>query len=280
MKPAPFTYHRARSAEDAVERLAAGDGMARLLAGGQSLVPMLNLRLAPAADLVDIGAIESFRRHEELPGALRIGACVTHGTIQRGEIPDPANGLMARVAAGIAYQAVRNRGTIGGSMALADPSADWVSLLVALDATVEWVGQQGAQQGPAAGFMLGAYTTRLDFSDVLTALVIPRLSSNARFGYYKICRKTGEFASSLAAVINDRQRRYSRVVLGATGGAPIILGETSLLLATAPRWNQAMPDEIIAAFNQDILHTGRDFSEVALSQHRASVVRAVKESLI
>ena len=121
MKPAPFSYYRATSVEDAITALSGADGMAAVLAGGQSLVPMLNLRLSPVDHLIDLRPITALSRQEETPEAICYGALTTHAAFEDGAVPDGTNGLMRYAAAHIAYRAVRNRGTLGGALALADP---------------------------------------------------------------------------------------------------------------------------------------------------------------
>jgi carbon-monoxide dehydrogenase medium subunit len=127
MKPARFAMARPRDLAAALSMIAAADSATRIMAGGQSLGPMLNLRLIEPERVVDISTVPELRQIERADGSLVIGACVTHADIEDGRVPDVANGKMARVASGIAYRAVRNRGTIGGSLAYADPAADWVS---------------------------------------------------------------------------------------------------------------------------------------------------------
>src|SRR5262245_63464540 len=130
MKPVAFDYERPASIPEALQVLA-GHAEAKLLAGGQTLGPMLNLRLAQPALLVDITRIPELAAVAEDAEAVTIGATVTHAAIEDGRVPDPTGGFLARVARGIAYRAVRTRGTIGGSLAHADPAADWLSCLAA-----------------------------------------------------------------------------------------------------------------------------------------------------
>ncbi|MGB6055975.1 MAG: FAD binding domain-containing protein [Burkholderiaceae bacterium] len=278
MKPAPFEFVQPRTVEDAVRALAGCDGVARVMAGGQSLVPMLNLRLAPLERVVDVSRIEQLRAVEDRPDAVLLGACVTHAAIEDGRTPDPTPvGLLRRIAGGIAYRAVRNRGTIGGSVALADPSADWVTTMIALDARIEAIGPDGRRSIPAAEFIHGAYMTALADDELLYALTLPRYSAAAHFGHYKMCRKTGEYASSLALAAHDPQRGYSRVVLGATGGAPLQLARTAALLATGERWSDALRDRVVQAFEED--SAARRFDGYEQDIHRASVIAAVQEAL-
>ena len=160
------------------------------MAGGRSLGPMLNLRLVEPERIVDISGVPELRRIERADGCLVIGACVTHADIEDGRVPDVANGMLARVAAGIAYRAVRNRGTIGGSLAHADPAADWVSALSALGAEVEIASRERKGRRVALGeFVLGA----LDVApapDELVALRVPALPPSARWGMSSIAARS------------------------------------------------------------------------------------------
>jgi carbon-monoxide dehydrogenase medium subunit len=271
MKPAPFELVRPTSLDDAIRHLSGQDGMAKAMAGGQSLVPMLNLRLAPLEKVVDLSRIAELKVVCEEADKVVFGACVTHATIEDGLTPDPAGGLMRRVAANIAYRAVRNRGTIGGSVALADPAAEWVSLMILLDAVVELRGAAGPREIPARDFVMAAYTTALGEEELLTGLAVPKFSASARYGYYKMCRKTGEFANSITMIALDPARGYCRAVLGATGGAPIILEQTQDRLS---RGHRSLDDAVDAD-----LSTHAGFDEFDKDIHRASILSAVREAL-
>ena len=136
MKAAPFAYERPSSLDAAITLMAEAKGAAKIMAGGQSLGPMLNLRLVQPDLIIDITGLAELKHTERSGDELVIGACVTHGDIEDGRIPDVTRDAMRRVAGGIAYRAVRNRGTIGGSLSHADPAADWVSALPALGARI------------------------------------------------------------------------------------------------------------------------------------------------
>src|SRR5262245_23263066 len=136
MKPVAFDYERPQDISGALMLARQEDIAVKFLAGGQSLGPMLNLRLAQPDLLVDLTGIAELKHVEANADALELGACVTHADIEDGRVPDVTNGALAAVAHGIAYRAVRNRGTIGGSVAHADPAADWVTFLAALAAEV------------------------------------------------------------------------------------------------------------------------------------------------
>src|SRR6185503_21358955 len=136
----------------------------------------------------------------------------THAAIEDGRVSDPTGGFLARVARGIAYRAVRTRGTIGGSLAHADPAADWLSCLAALGAQVQIAGSGGNRRMALAGFVRGALETELAERELLTAVRIPRFSREARFGFHKICRKTGEFADAIGVAVHDPARQLTRLV--------------------------------------------------------------------
>jgi carbon-monoxide dehydrogenase medium subunit len=255
MKPAPFTYARATSLAQAIELLAI-EPDARLIAGGQSLGPMLNLRLARPTQLIDIKRAADLRALDADSRHLRFGACWTHAEIEDGTIEDCTAGLLPHVAHGIAYRAVRNRGTVGGSLAHADPAADWLTTMAVLDAAIIIQGASGARRSPAMEFVQGPFATSLAAGDVIAAIEVPRLSSTARWGYQKICRKTGEFARAIGAVLFDERSGLARVVCGATGGAPIVLPRTAARLAEAGASAAAdmVADEIISLKATPPLH--------------------------
>jgi carbon-monoxide dehydrogenase medium subunit len=218
MKPAPFELACPGNLADAVSLLQEG---ARVLAGGQSLGPMLNLRLAQPRVLVQVNRLPELRGVSADDEAVTIGACVTHAAIADGLVPDIGLGVMAHVADGIAYRAVRNRGTIGGSLCHADPAADWVTVLTTLDASVALHSAGGDRSISMADFVRGAFHTALMTGEILRAVRVPRLPNGARWGYEKACRKPGDFAHAMAAVlIRDGKRR---AVIGALGGKPLLL---------------------------------------------------------
>lgn len=160
-------------------------------------------------------------------GGLLIGASITHAEIEDGLIPDNTGGILPQVAKGIAYRAVRSRGTIGGSIAHADPSADWATTLTALNAQV--ILERCSANGPLRrrlylkDFITGAMQTALAEDEILIAIFVPDVPENSRFGYFKLCRKTGELAHAMAAVFRGSSPDDIRVVMGALPGAPMTL---------------------------------------------------------
>ena len=228
MKPAPFAYERPRDLPTALAAMG-GDGVVKIIAGGQSLGPMLNLRLVAPDLLVDIAGIDELKHVEHTGGELVIGACVTHADIEDGRIPDVTRGAMQRVASAIAYRAVRNRGTIGGSLSHADPSADWVSALSALGATLTLQSARGVRDVAMKDFIVGALETVLMPGEMIASVRVPAVAASARWAYVKACRKTGEFAHAIGAVLIDPAAATARIVIGAVEAAPIVIDQAEEL---------------------------------------------------
>jgi aerobic carbon-monoxide dehydrogenase medium subunit len=254
MKPARFAMERPSDLAAALAMLAGADGTTKIIAGGQSLGPMLNLRLVEPDRLVDISGVPELRRIDREGGALVIGACVTHADIEDGRVPDVANGMLVRVAAGIAYRAVRNRGTIGGSLAHADPAADWVSALSALGAEVEIASLDRNSRRIAIGeFVVGALDVALAADELVTAVRVPILPSSTRWGYVKHCRKIGEFAEAIGAAVIDPEAGRGRAVIGAVEAAPVVIEDARILFggsigpSFAARFDAAAVEALLAS---------------------------------
>jgi carbon-monoxide dehydrogenase medium subunit len=224
MKPVAFELAVPAGIDAAVALLAASES--RAMGGGQSLGPMLNLRAARPATVVPLIGLAELRGVEDSGDAITIGAATTHAAIADGRTPDLPGRILARIASGIAYRAVRNRGTIGGSLCHADPAADWLTTLTALGAIVLTTTRAVAVDQ----FVSGPYRTVLEPGEIVRAVRIPRPGVNTGWGYHKLCRKPGEFAHAMAAVLLAPDRR---LVLGATGGPPILLQRDRATLAGA-----------------------------------------------
>jgi carbon-monoxide dehydrogenase medium subunit len=265
VKPVSFDYEKPNTLADASSLLINTNGQAKVLAGGQSLGPMMNLRLARPGLLVDITQIPELKQVTDTGEYLSIGACVTHADIEDCRISDVSNGMMTSVAAGIAYRAVRNRGTLGGSLVHADPAADWVSTLLLLNAKLEIFGPTGLRRLSINDFMRSAFETVMAEDEILVSIHIPKLSSVARWGYYKFCRKTGEFAHGMSAVLIDPERGINRVVIGATDTCPIVIEDATTLLSSS------------GDLDSNIDKTGL-FGEGLLQQtHRVCLIRAINQ---
>ena len=223
MKAAAFEYVKSQSVLEAINAIVATDGCGKFCSGTQSLGPMLNLRLVQVEQLIDVSIIESLQGFTLSHDALQIGAAVTHAQIEDGLVPNVTHGLLAKVAAGIAYRAIRNRGTLGGSLAHADPAADWVSTMTLLDANFVIQGPGGLRHVPAADFFEGPFTTQLQFNELIVAVFIRHFGPQARWAYRKICRKPGEFAEALAAIWIDPEIDLARLVLRGLDRMPLVV---------------------------------------------------------
>lgn len=268
MKPVDFAYERPSTIARAVEMLASS-GNAKVMAGGQTLGPMLNLRLAQPELIVDITRIPELKRVEETADRLVLGACVTHASIEDGRVPDPAKGMLTRVASRIAYRAVRTRGTVGGSLANADPAADWLSSLTALGGTVAVVGPKGRREIALAGFVRGFMETELAPDEIVESVSIPKLPAGARWGYHKICRKTGELADAIGAAVIDGG--IARLVAGATSGKPVVLDVPDTEAGRLAGSTGALAERLCAA--------GLDADAYETKIHTVAVRRALTEAL-
>jgi carbon-monoxide dehydrogenase medium subunit len=227
MKAAAFAYQRPADLNVALALMANADSTTRIIAGGQSLGPMLNLRLVEPDLIVDISGLSELKQAERRGDELVIGACITHGDIEDGRIPDVTRGAMQRVAGAIAYRAVRNRGTIGGSLSHADPAADWISALAALGAKVTLRSLAGARHLAIADFVTGALESALQPGEIVEAVRVPAMMPSAQWGYVKACRKTGEFAHAIAAVLIDPESASARAVIGAVEAPPIVVADAA-----------------------------------------------------
>ncbi|KRR21525.1 carbon monoxide dehydrogenase [Bradyrhizobium lablabi] len=229
MKPAPFGYVRPRDLPAALAALGEPEVSARIIAGGQSLGPMLNLRLVEPQLIVDITGLAELKQAERCGDELVLGACVTHADIEDGRVPDVTGGAMQRVAGSIAYRAVRNRGTVGGSLSHADPAADWVSALAAFGAKLTLRSLAGSRTLAMEAFVVGALESALRAGEIVETIHIPVMPASAHWGYFKACRKPGEFAHAIGAVMIDPSAGTARVVIGAIDSAPILIANPAEL---------------------------------------------------
>lgn len=194
MKASAFSYRRASSVSDALDMLAQHGDDAKVLSGGQSLMPALNLRLSAPAWIVDIGAIPELQGISVSGGILRIGALARHVDILKSsEIAQHAP-LLAEAMTHVAHPAIRNRGTIGGNLAHADPASEMPACVIALNATIVVQGKSGERRIPAADFFTGIYETVLSPDELLTAVEIPVRQSNSVHFFHEYARRKGDYA--------------------------------------------------------------------------------------
>ena len=231
MKPAPFTYHRAHSVGEAVALLADLGDEAKILAGGLSLVPMMNFRLARPSALIDVTRVEGLSYLRAAADGLHIGALATHRAVETTR--DPAvlghYGVLPRSARWIGHYPIRSRGTFGGSIAHADPASEWCLLAVLLGAQVALTGPEGHRRVPAAEFFQGYYTTAASPDEMLTEVWFPRPEPHAVLTEF--APRQGDFAVVAAAVsinVDDGVCRSGRVVLGGVGPQPVQVDVSAL----------------------------------------------------
>ena len=216
MKPAPFAYAKARSVAHAIELLATED--ARLLAGGQSLIATLNMRLSEPALLVDINGIGELDRVTLQNAHVEIGALVRYAQAERSAEIARAAPLIALALPHIGHPAIRNRGTVGGSLAFADPAAELPACMIALDGEIDVVGPKGQRTVKANDFFAGLFETALGAQDVLTAIRVPAAAADIRVGFAEFARRHGDFAMvGLAACARVAGKRLADVRLAYFG---------------------------------------------------------------
>ena len=221
MKPAPFTYHRADSVAQAVALLAELGDEAKILAGGLSLVPMMNFRLARPSALVDVSRIGELSYIRAGADGLRIGALTTHRAVEMSVLP--GFGVLPRAARWIGHYPIRARGTFGGSVAHADPASEWCLLAVLLDARMVVAGPSGERTIGAGDFFEGFYTTALEPDEMITEIWFPDPAPAAALTEFAV--RQGDFAIVSAGVrldLADGVCRGGRVVLGGVGPLPVI----------------------------------------------------------
>lgn len=277
MKAAPFTYLRPDSLEAAFAALSGADGFAKFIAGGQTLGPMMNLRLAQPDTLIDISRLAELRETRDEGDLVVFGGGVTHAMIEDGLVPDPSRGLMARAAHSLAYRSVRNRGTLGGSLAHADPSAEWPTVLSALEAEIRICSPSGRKTLPIAELLVGPMTTSLGDDELIEAVAVRRLSESARWGYHKICRKAGEFANAMAAVVIAGGS--AQAVLGALPSAPLALVGTCEVLQGASSWTPDTAEAARQAVTRDLDAADLQLTPYEMALHSTALLRAAREAL-
>jgi len=222
--PAKFDYVRPASVGEAVRALADGGDDAKVIAGGQSLLPLLRLRLAYPELLVDVGGIGELRGVTDAGEALIIGARTTHYQLTRDPLVAEHAGLLAEATRTVADPAVRHRGTLGGALAHADPAGDLPAVVLALDATIIAHGPNGEREIPAADFFLDYLTSALEPDEILTAIRIPKLGPGWGFRYEKFHRTAQAWATvGVAALVRRSNGSVAEVRIGLTnmGSTPV-----------------------------------------------------------
>ncbi|MFT4234421.1 MAG: xanthine dehydrogenase family protein subunit M [Microbacterium sp.] len=235
MKPAKFDYVAPESLDEAIALLAANPDDAQIIAGGQSLTPMLNFRMAGAALLIDINRIvglSGIRLGDD--GAVHIGATTRHRDVELSPLVARHLPLVHAAMPYVAHVAVRNRGTIGGSLCLAEPSAEWPALCIACEAEIVLASPRGRRRVTAEEFPLAPYTTSREEDEILEEVIFPAWPANRRFGFEEVSRRAGDFAIiGIASVLDlgtDRRINAARIVAFGLGDRALLLDAPSAAL--------------------------------------------------
>jgi CO/xanthine dehydrogenase FAD-binding subunit len=225
MKPAPFEYVRAASLADALETLHQRGDDAKVLAGGQSLVPLMNFRLARPAVLVDLNGLADLAFIRPEPGALAVGAMTRQRAIEKSAVVRERAPLLAEATPWIGHLPIRTRGTLGGSLVHADPAAEYPVVMAALDAEFTLARKGGTRRVGAADFFETYLSTTIAPDEILTEIRVPDLPPGAAVAFLEISRRHGDFAIVAAAVAVDLDRAgriaHARIALGGVGPKPV-----------------------------------------------------------
>lgn len=224
MKPPVFRYVAARSVKEALDQLGRSDGEGKVLAGGQSLTPMLNFRLAHPSLLVDINRVPGLDEIQKDDGGLVIGALVRHRAIETSAIVRERLPILTAAAEQIGHLAIRNRGTFGGSLAHADPAAEWPMLALLLDAELRTARPSGTRKIAAKDFFVSVMTTALDADEILTDVRLPGTAAHTGWGFEELSRRHGDFAIAAVAALVTLDKgvcKEARISLGGVAGTPV-----------------------------------------------------------
>jgi aerobic carbon-monoxide dehydrogenase medium subunit len=273
LKAPRFDYLRARSLQEVLDTLAAHGGAAKVLAGGQSLIPTLAMRLSEPALLIDINGIDEMRGIEPIGEGLRLGALTRHAELEVSPLVRERVPLLAAAAPHIAHPAIRNRGTLGGSLAFADPAAELPAAAVALDVVIVAAGPRGRRRIAARDFFRGLYETALQSDEIIVAVEVPPKPPGTRAAFLELARRRGDYAmvglAAMARVAGEAIEAATLVFFG-VGTGPVLARAASQALAGSP-----LAARIRAA--QEALDTDLDppadqHGDAAVKRHLARVL--------
>ena len=266
MKPAAFEYVVADSVEGAVASLAKAGGDAKILAGGQSLVPMLNFRLLRPAVLVDINRVRELAFIEDAGDAIRIGALARHYQLETSPLIARHFPVLSCAMTYVAHLAIRNRGTVGGSLSHADPAAELPMMALLLDATPHLVSSAGRRSVAARDFFRDALTVDLADDEMLTEIVLPKLPAGTGWGFEEVARRAGDFALAAVAAtltVSGGAVKEARIALTGVGPTPLRAKEAENAIigaAVEPRAMARAIEAVRAAIEPETdLHASSDY---------------------
>ena len=284
MKPASFVRHVPKTLDEALtilSEVAPKDG--RILAGGQSLVPMMAFRMARPAHLVDINEVSGLDRLATENGKLVVGACVRHAAFHKPAAPGPLGALLATVVRNIAHYPIRMRGTMCGSLANADPASEWCLTAVTLDAEMVAKSTEGERVIPASKFFVGIMSTALAENELLAEVRLPLLPDDTRFGFNEFSRRAGDFAMSASLVtyrLNNGKIAEPRVGVGGAESHPRrVIAAEQVLVGQNPNDQVFCDAAEAAAAAIDPLEDARTSADYRRDLVRAVVRRALEASV-
>ncbi len=256
MKPAPFAYHRPATLDEALALLAEHGGEAKPLAGGQSLIPAMNFRLARPAVLVDLNRVAELGYVRAGRDGLQIGAMTRQRAVERSDAVRSAAPLLAEAMPFIAHPQIRNRGTVGGSLAHADPAAELPAVMLALEARFRARGPQGERWIPAGEFFTGILETALGPDELLLEVAVPQSPARTGYAFAELARRRGDYAlvGVAARVTLDRRGRCqaARITLFSVGDGPVLAAAAAAMLDGQEPSPEAMRAAADAAAQRDI----------------------------
>jgi carbon-monoxide dehydrogenase medium subunit len=267
LKPAAFAYAKARSLDHAIELL--GQDQARVLAGGQSLIATLNMRLDAPRLLVDINGIAGLDGIARRNGHVEIGALARHVAAERSQVIQKDAPLIAQAMPHIGHPAIRNRGTLGGSIAFADPAAELPACLLALGGEVDIAGPKGRRTVKADDFFKGLFETALGSGDVLTAIRVPAATSASRTGFAELCRRHGDYAMvglAASAQADGKGLKDVRLAFFGVGATPVRARKAEAAVASGK------VDDAVAALAGELAPTDDVQATGATKKHLAGVL--------
>ncbi len=284
MKPPLFEYHKPTSIPELLELLDTHGHDARILAGGQSLMPSMNFRLSRPEHVIDINLIEELNQLNVEKDKLVVGALTRHVAFEQPVIDDPLGGLLATVCQHLAHWPIRVRGTFAGSLAHADPAAEWCLLVVALDADIIIRSTKGERSVKASEFFKGGFQTALTPNEVIVEIHLPLLGNNARYGFIEVSRRTGDFALAMVLSImwlnSQDQIERAAVAVGGVQSYPLRVpaAEENLAKGTPSKFLFEGTSEIVAQ-NLDPMEDIHGDSEFRRDLARTLTVRSLERTL-
>ncbi len=274
MKAPNFDYVRAGSVQQAIDELVARGDSAQILAGGQSLMAMLNLRLSTPSCLIDIAGVPGLREIEQVGKTVRIGAMVTHAQLQQSALIADQVPLLAQTVPHVAHLAIRNSGTIGGSLALADPAAEYPAVAVALQANILLQGPRGARSVAADAFFEGFYRTARQPDEILVGVEFPIALAGRRVHFDELSRRRGDYAMvGLAAALDFDGARITaaRLAYLAAGERPVLARQAMAALVGTSADDKAI-QAAQQALDADLDPPGDLQADPATKKHLARVL--------